>query len=205
MTYGIMKPEEMKTCLEMAVQAFSDYDYFSIYMKNKTRRRLFLKSMIGTEYKINAEGEVFLTAKDNGRIVSAAILCSPDYQKPDDQEYLKGGFWKAVICGGYKNVDAWNKMENKAIDPCRNQQDSWYLSMLVVDKSVEGKGMGSRMIQECIIPYVRECGGRMLCLFTNSEINRRFYVKNGFSEFDEREFSYKGKTIGSWSYKKELA
>ena len=56
------------------------------------------------------------------------------------------------------------------------------------------------MMQESILPYVRVQGGKSLCLFTNSEINRQFYQKNGFEEFHEQSFTYKGRTIGSWSY-----
>ena len=46
------------------------------------------------------------------------------------------------------------------------------------------------MMQEGIIPYVKEHGGKKLCLYTNSEINCRFYKKNGFEEFDSPTFSY---------------
>ena len=70
------------------------------------------------------------------------------------------------------------------------------------DPDRKGEGIGSRMLQECLIPYVKEHGGKKLCLFTNSQGNRQFYRKNGFTEFDERQFAYKGKTIGSWSLQK---
>ncbi len=39
-----------------------------------------------------------------------------------------------------------------------------------------------------------------LCLFTNAQINRRFYEKNGFTEFDERFFDHDRARIDSWSY-----
>ena len=54
--------------------------------------------------------------------------------------------------------------------------------------------------KEWIIPYAKERGAETLSLFTNSELNKKFYVKNGFSEFDEKQFRHEGKTIGSWSY-----
>lgn len=52
----------------------------------------------------------------------------------------------------------------------------------------------------CIIPFVREHSGDALSLYTNSEINRKFYTKNGFKEFNEQLFTYRGKNLGSWSY-----
>jgi hypothetical protein len=51
---------------------------------------------------------------------------------------------------------------------------------------------------------VKEHGGDALCLFTNSQINRKFYQKNGFREFNERFFTYMGKELGSWSYVYDL-
>ena len=67
-------------------------------------------------------------------------------------------------------------------------------------KNEQGKGIGSRFMQEYIIPHLKEAGGEVLCLFTNSEMNRKFYEKNGFTLFDEKEFEYKERKIGSWSY-----
>lgn len=55
-----------------------------------------------------------------------------------------------------------------------------------------------------ILPYVKEHGGDALCLFTNSQINRKFYQKNGFREFNERFFTYMGKELGNWSYVYDL-
>ena len=57
------------------------------------------------------------------------------------------------------------------------------------------------MLQECILPYVKEHGGETLCLFTNSEANRNFYRKNEFEEFDQRFFNRKEKQLGSWNYR----
>lgn len=45
---------------------------------------------------------------------------------------------------------------------------------------------------------------QILCLFTNSEINRGFYEKNSFTLFDERRFEYGGKSVSSWSYSMKL-
>ena len=80
-------------------------------------------------------------------------------------------------------------MEKQALVPCQNLRGrKWYLNNLAVEKARQGKGIGTRFIQEYIIPHVKENGGEVLCLFTNSEINRRFYDKNSFTLFDEREF-----------------
>ena len=202
MEYEIMKPEEMKTCVKIAAKAFGNYDFFSAYVPSKWKRPIFLRSMLQTEYRINQGLVHYLTAKENGKIVAIAILRGPEYQGPDEKAYIKAGFWKCLAIGGFKNVAAWAEMDEQAGKPCQALDgNTWFLHLLAVDANCEGKGIGSRMLQEYIIPYVKEHGGETLSLYTNSEINRKFYTKNGFQEFHAQEFSYHGRNFGSWSYK----
>ncbi len=200
--YQVMEPSEWKACARLAAEAFYDYAYFSIYVPDDARRKRFLNALLRCEFKANKglETVTFLTARENGKTVAVAQLCSPEFKKPDDLTYVRSGWFGAVFKGGAKGVNAWNAMEKIASAPCHQLPgQNWYLSLLTVVPGAEGKGVGSRFLNECIIPYVKEHGAETLSLFTNSEINRRFYRKNGFSEFDEKHFSYDGKTIGSWS------
>ena len=201
MTYETMKKEELKTCVGIAAKAFEKYDFFSIYFPNDKSRPHLLHNMMKVEIGANFDRAHFLTAKENGKIVAFAMLRDPEYQEPDAGAYMRAGFWKNYLFGGKDNVAAWLSMDSKAGIPCKNLSGrTWFLNILTVAADVEGKGIGSRMIREGIIPYVKEHGGEALSLYTNSEINRRFYTKNGFQEFHEQHFSYNGKELGSWSY-----
>ncbi|MBQ7371000.1 MAG: GNAT family N-acetyltransferase [Blautia sp.] len=197
-----MKAEERSICSEVAVQAFADYEYFSIYVPDNEKRLRFLRSMLKSEIILNDGPAEFYTAKEEGKIVAVAMLCRPDYRKPSDMAYMKAGFWKCFLQGGIRNVAAWNKMEAGAIAPCHSLAGiTWYLNLLTVTPEKAGGGIGSQMLHQCILPVVKNRGGETLCLFTNSQINRKFYLKNGFEEFDAQTFRYKSKTIGSWSYR----
>ena len=201
LSFEAMKPEERVICAELAAKSFYDYEYFTDYVPDDKRRWRFLRTMLAIEVKINDGLARFFTAKEDGQIVAVAMLCDPNYHKPSDAEYIKAGFLKCYFQGGVRNVAAWNSMEGEAGKPCHALAGrTWYLNLLTVDPQRKGKGIGSRMLHECILPYVKEHGGNALCLFTNSQINRKFYQKNGFREFDERFFTYKGKELGSWSY-----
>ena len=205
--YQEMEPSEWKACALLAAEAFYDYAYFGIYVPDDERRKRFLKALIQCEFKANRNlsSVIFFTAKENGKTVAVAQLCSPEFKKPDDMIYVRSGWFSAVFKGGSKGVNAWNAMEKIASAPCHQLPgQNWYLSLLTVAKTDEGKGIGGRFLNECIIPYARNAGGETLSLFTNSEANRRFYEKNGFSLFDEKRFEYGGKSIGSWSYAMKL-
>ncbi len=202
LSYEVMKEDERTACVDLAARAFSEYEYFSAYVSSERRRMRFLRAMLNSEFRANVDRAAFFTVKKDGRLAAVAMLCSPGYQKPSDLEYMKAGYGKAFLCGGIRNVLAWNAMEAEAYKPCRGLSDeAWYLNMLTVDPYVEGRGIGSETLQSHILPHVRENGGTAPCLFTNSEINRKFYLKNGFEQFHEQKFAYRGKTIGSWSYR----
>ena len=205
MTYEIMKPEEWKECIELAARAFGNYDFFSVYFPNSQKRLRFLSNMLRVEFTVNKDLVHFLTAKENGKIVAVALLRDPRYQMPSVKEYLRASFWRNLVIGGWNNVTAWFDMDQKAGVPCQKLKgDVWYLHLLAVDISYEGKGFGSQMLRECLIPYVKEHGGKAFSLYTNSEINRTFYTKNGFKEFHAQQFAYNGKSFGSWSYIMDL-
>ncbi len=198
-----MLREELDPCALLAAEAFYDYEYFSIYIPDDARRKRCLNAMIKTEFRANwGNPEVtFFTASEDGRPVAVAQLCAPGFKKPSDAAYIRFGWLSVMRRGGIREVNAWNDMEKIASAPCHALAGrNWYLSLLTVAKADEGKGIGSRFLHECLIPYVRDAGGETFSLFTNSESNRRFYEKNGFSLFDEKRFEYGGKAIGSWSY-----
>ena len=98
-------------------------------------------------------------------------------------------------------------MDAAAGKPCHDYQktapDIWYASSLTVDPSVQGTGIGTQFI-EYWEKYIREHGGKQLVFFTNSRKNLDFYLKRGYEVFDEREFEYDGKIMGSWSLRKSL-
>lgn len=201
LTFEKMHLEQREECISLAVRAQKDYVYLTNYIFDDQRRRRFLECALKIEFHVNEGNAVFLTANNDRSLAAVAMLCPPGVRRPSDITYLKAGFWKAFLYGGFHNVCSWTAMNDKASAPCHEQSEkAWYLSMLTVDPANQGNGIGSRFIQECIIPTVKSRGRDKLCLFTNSEINRKFYIKNGFHEFDAREFTYKGKKLGSWSY-----
>lgn len=202
LTFEVMKQSEMKGCAALAARSFYQYDYFSIWFPEEKRRKRFLNSLVKCEFKANSKLDTvrFFTAKENERLIAVAQLCAPGFQKPDDMTYVLSGWFRAQFRGGTKAVNEWRKIEEKASAPCHALPGrNWYLSLLSVDPGMQGKRIGSRFLKEYIIPYVEQNDGETLSLFTNSEINRSFYLKNGFEEFDIKEFAHNGKTLGNWS------
>lgn len=59
----------------------------------------------------------------------------------------------------------------------------------------------SRMLKQCLFPFIARQGGGLFTLMTHNEANRQFYRKNGWMEFDERVLRGKEMSLESWSYK----
>ena len=199
-----MKKEQSKESSLVATRAFFDYEYFTNYIEDDVKRKKFLEQVMPIELNIN-KNSINMVAVEDNVVVAIAIIYPPGIKRVPVINYLKAGFLKAYLYGGVLDVNAWVNMDYKAGEPCHKMiNESWYLNTLAVDTNKQHQHIGSRFINECIIPFVKKNNGHKLCLFTNAEGNRIFYKKNNFIEFDEREFYYKNKKLGSWSYYMDL-
>ncbi len=72
--------------------------------------------------------------------------------------------------------------------------------MLAVSDDCKGLGYGSKILRDFTLPYIKEQNGKIVTLATNSEINCRFYQKNGFVQFDYFEKELGGNNVGSWCF-----
>lgn len=206
MIFTSMQRSEIRECAEVAAQAFFDYEYFTNYFPNDAERIDFLRKVITSEYRTNFGKADYLVGKEDGKIVAVADLRSPNYKKPSDLSYMLHGWLKVVMIRPSEPVNAWLKMDAEAGEFCHQQQDEtmWYLSSLTIHPDYQGKGIGTKMLTDGIMPYMREHGATRMCFFTNSEKNLKFYTGLGFEVKDKRDFTYNGHTMGSWSFVREL-
>lgn len=202
-----MKHSEIREAAELATRAFDDYEYFTNWFPEKDERNRVQFSIIWHEYKTNFGVATYLVAREAGALAAVAQLNPPSYRKPSDLNYFLHGWLKVYKTGDKKRIDDWLAMDTAAGKACHDYQKTgdgiWYASSLTVDPSFQGTGIGTRFI-EYWENYVMENGGKELVFFTNSEKNLNFYLKRGYELFDESEFEYNGKRMGSWSLRKVL-
>ncbi|MCF0229352.1 MAG: s-methyl-5-thioribose-1-phosphate isomerase [Parasporobacterium sp.] len=204
LTFAAMRADEREQCAVLSAEALFDYVYFTAFIPNDKRRMNFLRHLMNVEFRVNEGLARFFTVKDEGEIKAVVQLCPPDYHRPQDSEYLKAGFMKCYTAAGLSSVNQWLDTDRLAGMPCRDLEHAWFISLIAVDRKYNRQGIGTRAIQECIIPYVNKQGGKELCLFTNSQVNCLFYEKNGFVRFHEQSFETKSYRLSSCSYKMEL-
>lgn len=207
MEFGRLEHKEIRAAAELAVRAFDDYEYFTNWFPDKEERNAIQRSIIWHEYRTNFRVATYLTARKDGKILAVAQLNPPSYKKPSDLSYILHSWLNVYKAGDRKRIDDWLEMDAAAGKPCHDYQktgpDIWYASSLTVDPSAQGTGVGTEFIAFWE-KYVSERGGRQLVFFTNSRKNLDFYLHRGYELFDEREFEYAGKKMGSWSLRKRL-
>ena len=114
--------------------------------------------------------------------------------------YLKHGAIGCFLTGGLRNSIPWFQMNDANDAACYAVPDAWYLATMAVHADYEGQGIGSELIRSTVIPYVRSHEAKIFNLVTNSPRNTVFYERLGFKCFHHREFEFRGKTLGAWSY-----
>ena len=205
--FSPLNRKELRQAAELAARAFSDYEYFTNWFPDQEERARVERTIIWQSYKTNFKRVHQLSAKLDGKIVATAELNAPDYKDPSVLSYILHGWLNVYKAAGFKRINDWIAMDEAAGQPCHEYQktgpDIWYVSSLTVDPSMQGIGLGTKLV-DYYENYIRERGGKQFVLVTNSHKNLNFYLKCGYELFDEREFVYNGNRMGSWSLKKVL-
>lgn len=189
----------------LSAQSFGNYPYFTCVFrnafKNEDAYKAYMEKLHRINIKANAQQNKCFVGVQDGEIVSAALIQDPAKKKADVEDYVKaGGLSLAFPVGLSKILNFFHFSEDARADCDKKHPSAWYLEVLAVDDSLKGHGLGSGMLQDCLIPYIQKHGGEELTLITNTEGNRKFYKKNGFQEFSERKLEQNGQTIGNWSF-----
>lgn len=203
--YRKVRQDELDQAAELLTKSFQGYSFFNMYAGNKIKKEAFLHAIQEVSFKTAYKKHTVLAGANDKGIVSLAQLKPPHKSEAGFLDYLLGGGMKIMLAGGIKNTLELLKMNEEATAACHNQSGRvWYLSALAVSSFHQGQGLGSKMLHDCIIPYIEKRGGGLLTLITNTEKNRLFYKKNGFEEFDGIILRRNGKVLGNWSYRMNI-
>ncbi len=197
-----IKDFEENPGIKIAEAAFRKDSFFRAVTKEKEKSYHLLMEML---MKVWLKSQIAFVAETEERIVGIALLASDELAALSVGDCIKAGAGKVILSCGIKNILAFLRASscfNEDFQQIPNPR--YYLSLLAVDPSFQGQGIGTAMLRECVIPFLREKSCRTLCLNTNEEINREFYRKNDFEEIGEKALQINGKRICNWSYKMDL-
>ena len=204
-TYREATKEEIPYIAKLSTVSFGNYPFFDFVFLDAFKKPeeyfLYLEKLHRIHIRANMkQHKCFVGIQDN-KIVSIALLQDPARKRISVLDYIRAGAVSLVVPVGLKKILDFFDVSEEAHQDCeREYSTAWYLEMLAVDSSMKGCGFGSAMINDCLIPYIRQQGGKEFTLITNTEKNCKFYTKNGFYKFAERTLERKGQKISNWSF-----
>lgn len=203
--YREAKKCELKRVANLTTETFGEYPIYDLVLrdafKDKDSYLKYMKKLHYMHIKANAKKHKCLVGILDGKIVSAALIQSPNAARISIFDYILSGAIKLLYpVGIFRLLRFFSVSEEAHADCVKKYPHSWYLELIVVDKSLTGKGIGSKMLNDCITPYILSQKGDSLTLITNTEGNRKFYLKNGFTEFAKSVIERNGRKINNWSY-----
>ena len=133
------------------------------------------------------------------------MLQDPNIKRISLFDYILAGGVGLLFPVGFKRLIGVFDISNEAHKDCAKRcGDAWYVELLAVSPDCKGQGLGSKMMNDCLIPYVKKQKGTELALITNTPLNCKFYEKNGFSNFAVSELKWKSNLIQNWSFLRQI-
>lgn len=208
-TYRLAERDELGSIADLAAASFADYPFFTFVFRDafsdESDYLKFIRSLLLMYFRAIARRNDCLVGVLDGSIVSVALMQNPTNKRPGLLNYIVSGGWRIPWRVGLKRVLDFRRISDDTDRDCFTRYpQAWYVELLAVQSNHRGQRLGSRMIQDCMIPYVRRKGGNAITLITNTEPNRRFYTSNGFTEFLSQPVERNGITVGNWSYYMDL-
>lgn len=197
--------EDLTSVAELLATSFLDYPLFSIIEEDRERRYQFIYELQYINAKLFMAKHKCFVVIDEQNLMGVALLKDLQDVRGEFISYIRLGFYRLLRKGLlFKTLRYLKLMRNVEEPVASSQSKGWYLDMLAISSKAQGLGLGSEILDCVIVPYIKKNGGGTLFLATNTELNRKFYQKNGFDEYKEADLTIDGRSVKDWSYRKKV-
>ena len=200
--YRIAEDKDLKTISTLCADAFMEYDFYRPFVEEPEKRWRFIYDLHVQCFKAEIKRKQAVVGEEDGEIITAFSIHDPGRKQAGFSEYLATGIGMVFHYGitPFKWFDMYDKCVAPADRFIKENPDVYYIEILAVRPDRQRHGIGTRDIQEYMVPYVKEKGGGMLSLITNSVENTMFYESNGFKCFDYMKVPAAKTEIGNWCF-----
>lgn len=205
--YREAKKSEIKKIAELVATSFGEYPMYTLAFRDKFKTKddfiCYMKKLNRVHIGANARKHKCFVGVVDGKIVSVALLQNPNIKRINLFDYILAGGVGLLFPVGFKRLIGFFHISNEAHKDCGAKYgNAWYVELLAISSDCKGQGLGSKMLNDCLIPYVESQKGTELALITNTSSNCKFYEKNGFTNFAVSELRWKNNSIQNWSFYK---
>ncbi len=190
---------------QLLADAFLNYPLFTIIEANKTQRHQLIYEIYYINAKLYMTKHKCFVIMQGQDLVAVALLKDLKNNQEELLDYFRMGFYPLFKQKLLAKTIKYLKLIYSINDLMPQRQDeSWYLDTFAVSKKAQGLGIGSKVLQDDIFSYIQTQGGGNLFLATNTKLNRKFYQKNGFAEYQEKELKLGSHVVKDWGYYKKI-
>lgn len=207
--YRRPKLEELKDIARMCALTFAEYPIFFEIRSGFNNQESFIDFLSNFQHvylKAHYKNSECFVGEEDGKIKSCAVIARPHSSPIGILDYIWSGGLKLLKKVSLLRLLRFLNLQEEGHRPCNGiKEHSWSLEFLAVDQSYKGQQLGSKVLKECVIPYIMEqsCDTKPVTFvtYTNTESNSKFYLKNGFTEFDYKTIERNETIIGNWSFR----
>ncbi len=136
-----------------------------------------------------------------GELAGTFTLIPPNAPKISLLKMLRAGLPLMPLHFGRKSIQHLLQLKSThdlEVQDVANGKSYWYLSMVAIQPSLQGQGLGSSVLRSCLkapLPMI---------LTTQLERNVRFYEKLGFRQDRQTEWRVGSRSFANWTLKRDL-
>lgn len=200
---GDLASGDAERCIIIAERAFREDPFFSAVSGRNGAGYPLLVSLL---VRVWLESQMPFVVEEDGELVGFAVVSGTGGEAISARRCVKLGAGRVVRACGVRNLLAFLRAATRFDRVWEDQPGpKRYLTLLAVDPDHQGKGVGTALLQEGVIPRLREEGVAALCLNTNNEKNWAFYHKNHFEEVGTASLRVGKALVSDWSFRLGLS
>ena len=207
--YRKAEKSDLDEIVRLNYESFLNYPLFTVLRADceseKTYENL-IYAFMNVYIRSNFGKATYIVREVHGKIAAFALLFPPDHKRSSVLKDFLYGAIKIVSILGIRKALSFNRFLDASTEAFEYTVDEehWHLDQFAVSPSMQGQSVGSKMMQQAVLPFLRRKNAKCLTLITNKEINRRFYDKNGFIQVFNNEVEWEGQPVDNWGFKMDL-
>lgn len=172
--------------VRLMTRAFQDYTTFTMAVDPAFQKtggyRQFLDDYFAMALRSYWRQGQLVVAEEQGGPVAVGVLAALT---------VKITWWNYLRCGGLRLVWPYLRHRQSRLREIERADG-------MAHPAVQGRGIGTALLQQQIVPMAKAAGARQLTLVTNTHRNVAYYRGQGFRMMCKRQATYSGRVVFNW-------
>lgn len=203
--FRLAQKEELPFVSNLFADSFKNDPLINFFNPTGKKQTKFVYDLFSVNTLSYFRKHLCFVATIQNQLVAAVLVKKKTVGEINFLDYTLAGGWKLINDLGLRRFLKFLQIYEKAQGECKKLgSDIWYIDTLAVSKQRQGEGIGGRILQECVLSYIKKHGGGTVALMTQNRNNLKFYSSNGFVNFSKDMLTNEDCTIESFNFKQQI-